>query len=308
MAGYSGTVKSKNGGIAVSFASEVKEEICKADIEQVCCARAELAGLICFGAAVRKNEIRLRTENIAVAQRFCDLIDFLYKIKIGVASLNSGIHSVSFEGADVLKVLRDTRLAGVPIHIDREIIRGECCKAALLRGIFLGGGSMIDPGKSYHAEMVSNHFSLEKDLRPVFEYFELYPKMINRSGNFVFYIKESSQIENLLAAVGAHSKLMDFLNVVIERDLKNSTNRRVNFEIANDTKIFKTAMRQQDAIKKIVLENGWQSLSPELAAVAKLRMKNVHMPLSEIAREIGISKSGVNHRMKKIMQLAEMDG
>ena len=81
----------------------------------------------------------------------------------------------------------------------------------------------------------------------------------------------------------------------------------MNFEIANDTKVFETAIRQQTAIKKIVLEHGWQSISPELSAVAKLRLGDVHKSLADIAREVGISKSGVNHRMKKIMQLAEME-
>ena len=250
----------------MSFASDVKDEVCAIDIEQVCCARAELAGLICFGASVKKKEMRLKTEKISVAERFCKLIEYLYNIKIPISSPGSGVHYAVFSGDEVLKVLRDTKLSGIPVHIDREIVRNECCKAAVLRGIFLGGGSITDPQKSYHAEFVSNHFSLEKDLRPVFEYFELYPKMINRNGNFVFYIKESRQLENLLAAIGAHGKMMDFLNVVIERDIKNSTNRKVNFEIANDTKVFETAIRQQTAIKKIVLEHGWQSISPELSA------------------------------------------
>ena len=101
--------------------------------------------------------------------------------------------------------------------------------------------------------------------------------------------------------------MMEFVNVVIERDIKNSTNRRVNFEIANDTKVYEAALRQQNAIKKIILEHGWQSMSPELAEVAKLRLNNVYMPLSEIASKLGISKSGVNHRMRKILSLAEMD-
>lgn len=291
----------------MSFASDVKNEICRADITEVCCARAELTGLVCFGASLKNGEIRLRTENEAVAQRFYNLIKFLYNIKIDISSTESGIYNAVFTGNEVLKVIRDMRLVGVPIHIDREIIRNECCKSAFLRGIFLGGGSMIDPVKSYHVELVSNHYSIEKDLRPLFEYFELYPKMINRNGNFVFYIKESQQIENLLAAIGAHIKMMEFVNVVIERDIKNSTNRRVNFEIANDTKVYEAALRQQNAIKKIILEHGWQSMSPELAEVAKLRLNNVYMPLSEIASKLGISKSGVNHRMRKILSLAEMD-
>lgn len=291
----------------MSFASDVRGEVCQTELVDVCCARAELVGLVCYGATIKNNEIKLRTENAIVAQRFFDLVNFLYNIKIKVDVTDAGVYYATLEGIEVLKVLRDMKLVGVPLHIEREIFRNECCKSAILRGIFLGGGSMIDPVKGYHVELVSNHFSLEKDLRQVFEYFELYPKMINRNGNFVFYIKESQQIENLLASIGAHSKMMEFVNVVIERDVRNSVNRRANFEAANATKVFGAALKQQNAIKKIVLEHGWQSIAPELADVAKLRLENLDMPLSEMAERLGISKSGVNHRMRKLLALAEFE-
>ena len=291
----------------MSFASEVKGEVCRVEITEVCCARAELVGMVCYGASIKNNEIKLRTENAIVAQRFYDLVNFLYNIKINVDVTDAGVYYATLEGTEVIKVLRDMKLSGVPMRIDREIIRNECCKASILRGAFLGGGSMIDPVKGYHVELVSNLYSLEKDLRQVFEYFELYPKVISRNGNNVFYIKESQQIENLLASMGAYSKMMEFVNVVIERDVRNSVNRRANFEAANATKVFQTAMRQQNAIKKIVLENGWQSLSPELAEVAKLRMESLDMPLSDMANRLGITKSGVNHRMRKLLQLAEFE-
>ena len=296
-----------NGGVGMSFASEVREEICRTEITEVCCARAELVGMVCYGATIKNDELKLRTENSIVAQRFFELIKFLYNINIKIDVTDAGAYYATLEGAEVLKVLRDMKLVGVPLRIDREITRNECCKSALLRGVFLGGGSMVDPNKGYHMELVSNRFSLEKDMKQVFEYFELYPKRIVRKGNFVFYIKESQQIENFLAAICAYNKMMEFVNVVIERDLRNSINRRNNFEIANETKIFQTAMRQQLAIKKIVLEHGWQSMSPELVAVAKLRMDSLDMSLAEMAEKLGISKSGVNHRMRRILQLAEFE-
>ncbi len=291
----------------MSFASEVREEVCRIEITDVCCARAELVGMVCYGATIKSNEIKLRTESDVVAQRFYDLISFLYNIKVNIDTTDAGIYYATLEGVEVIKILRDMKLVGIPLHIDREIVRNECCKSAILRGIFLGGGSMIDPSKGYHVELVSNHFSLEKDLRGVFEFFELYPKMINRNGNFVFYIKESQQIENFLASIGAFSKMMELVNVVIERDVRNDVNRRMNFELANATKVFQTALRQQNAIKKIVLEHGWQSISPELVEVAKLRMESLDMSLSEMAQRLGISKSGVNHRMRKLLQLAEFE-
>ncbi len=291
----------------MSFASDVRAEICKIDITEVCCARAELVGMVCYGASIKNNELKLRTENAIVAKRFYELIKFLYNIGINVEITDTGVCYATLEGPDVLKVLRDMKLVGVPLRIDREITRNECCKSSFLRGVFLGGGSMVDPNKGYHMEFVSNRFSLEKDMRSIFEHFELYPKLINRNGNFVFYIKESQQIENFLAAIGAYNKMMEFVNVVIERDIRNSINRRNNFEIANETKTFQTALKQQMAIEKIVLEHGWQSLSPELVSVAKLRMESLDMSLAEMAEKLNISKSGVNHRMRRILELAEFE-
>ena len=291
----------------MSFASDVRAEICKIDITEVCCARAELVGMVCYGASIKNNELKLRTENAIVAKRFYELIKFLYNIGINVEITDTGVCYATLEGPDVLKVLRDMKLVGVPLRIDREITRNECCKSSFLRGVFLGGGSMVDPNKGYHMEFVSNRFSLEKDMRSIFEHFELYPKLINRNGNFVFYIKESQQIENFLAAIGAYNKMMEFVNVVIERDIRKSINRRNNFEIANETKTFQTALKQQMAIEKIVLEHGWQSLSPELVSVAKLRMESLDMSLAEMAEKLNISKSGVNHRMRRILELAEFE-
>jgi len=291
----------------MSFASEIREEICKADINEVCCARAELVGMVCFGASAKSNEIKIRTENVTVAERFCKLINFLYKIDLKISSTESGIYFVQMLGDDVIRIIRDMRLGGVPVHIDKEIIRNECCKSAILRGMFLGGGSMIDPLKGYHLEFVTSRFSVEKDLKPVFEFFDLYPKTIIRNGTNVYYIKESQQIENILAAIGAHNKMTDFLNVTIERDIRNKANRRANFEYANVIKVSETALKQQLAIKKIVLEHGWQSMAPELADVAKIRINDSTISLAGIAEKVGVSKSCVNHRMRKILELADMD-
>lgn len=290
----------------MSFASDIREEICKFDIDEVCCARAELVGMVFFGAVIKRDEIRIRTESECVAKRFYDLVRFLYNIEVKLTSKNN-VYYAEFLGDEVLKVIRDMKLGGVPMRIDKEIVRNECCKSAILRGIFLGGGSMTDPTKGYHIELVCNHYFTEKDLRGVFEHFDLYPKVINRKGNYVFYIKESYQIENFLAAIGSYKKMMEFVNVVIERGIKNSTNRRVNFEIANYTKSYESALKQQMAIKKIVLERGWQSLSPELLSVAKLRIEDPYMSLSEMAKKLNVSKSGVNHRMRRILELAQMD-
>lgn len=291
----------------MSFASDVKLEACKTELTSACCARAELAGMLCFGAVFKPAEIRLRTENGMVARRFYNLIEFHYHLRVSVSMTEAGVFCAVLQGGEALKVLRDVKVAGIPVRIDREVVRSACCKAALVRGAFLGGGSMANPSKSYHCELMTAHYALCADFRKVLRHFEIYPKIINRNGNYVFYIKESAQIENLLAAIGAHGKMMELLNVKIEKDIRNTTNRIVNCELANSGKVAAAAVRQKTAIEKITAKSGWQSLSPELEAVARLRMENTEISLAEIAAVLGISKSGVNHRMRKILSLAEME-
>lgn len=289
----------------MSFALDVKTEMCKIEIDDICCARAELAGMVCFGASVIGKAIKLRSEHGIVAQRFYMLIKHIYAIDIEVTLRDSGIFTAEITGDNVIKLLRDMRLATVPLRIDHEIIRKDCCKLAFLRGAFLGGGSVSNPAKGYHAEITTSHYTLGKDFSVLLENFDVFPKTINRNGNYVFYLKDSEQIENLLAALGAHRNMMVFLNVKIEKGVRNSANRMVNCETANVEKVVTAALAQRVAIEKVQERLGFESLPPELIEVAKLRLANPEASLAELAQILGISKSGVNHRMRKLMTLSK---
>ncbi len=289
----------------MSFASEVKNEICKQELGEICCVRAELTGIVGVGAYISNDKIRFKTEKGVVAQRFFALIEKLYSIKADAIITDGGLFEVEVTGNDALKILRDLKLATTPVRVHKDIIRNECCKSALIRGVFLGGGSVSNPKKGYHSEITTNRFSICNDITEILRYYEIYAKKIVRNGNHVIYIKESEQIENLLALIGAHNHMMDFLNVKIEKDMRNTTNRLSNCEAANLIKAASAGAVQKNSILKLKEVVGFDSLSPELVALAQARIDDSEASLSELGTRLGISKSCVNHRMRKLIEIAD---
>lgn len=292
-------------GDYMSFASNVKNEICKLEFENICCIRAELAGIVCFAAQISVNSIKINTENKMVAKRIADLVNHIYNLNMEVVVRQSGIITLRMNGIDVLKILRDMRLGTVPIRIEKEIVRRECCKRSFIRGAFLGGGSIISPEKGYHLELVTSHYALCKDFAVILEFFSIAPRFLNRKGNYVFYIKDSEQIGDFLAALGAHNHMMEFLNIKIEKEVRNVTNRRVNCETSNAEKCAGASVAQIHAIRLIDKHIGLDNISPQLKSIAEKRLNNPEATLSDLAKELGISKSGANHRMRKLIQMAK---
>ncbi len=289
----------------MSFASEVKYEIVKNELGDICCIRAELAGMVGAGAVITPGKLRFKTEKGVVAQRFFQLIKRLYNFEPESAMTDGGLFDVVVTGDNVLKILRDLKMATTPIRIQNEIIRNECCNASVVKGAFLGGGSVSNPIKGYHAEITTPRFALSKDLSEILNKYEIYPKQIVRNGNHVLYIKESEQIENFLALIGAHNNMMEFLNVKIEKDMRNTTNRRSNCEAANLIKAAQAGAEQRNAIIKVKTMVGFDSLSPELLELAVMRLNHSDFSLSEIAARLGVSKSCINHRMRKLLSIAK---
>lgn len=289
----------------MSFASDVKKEICAADFPEICCMRAELAGIIGIGAAVSSETVKFKTEKAFVAQRVFMLIKGLYNLEVQAYAAESGMYEIKLCGADALKVLRDLKLASIPLHVHNDIIRNDCCRRSVIRGAFLGGASVSNPERGYHCEFTTGRYTICGDLCSLLNRYEIYPKQILRNGNHILYIKESEQIENLLALLGAHSKMMDFLNIKIEKEMRNSTNRRVNCEAANIMKAANAGTVQRSAIIKIKTTVGFDSLPQGLTELAAARLNNPTASLSDLAAKLGISKSCVNHRMRRLLAIAE---
>ena len=191
--------------------------------------------------------------------------------------------------------------------ISNEIVDRECCRTAFLRGAFLGGGTIVDPNKNYNLEFLLPNEKLCSEFIEVLESLELSFKKTVRKGSLVVYVKNSETIGDALAYMGAFSSQMELLNVKIEKEIRNDMNRAANSETANMDKILTASAKQIKAIQKIETNIGLDNISDELREVAVLRNKYKDISLEVLGKMLTppLSKSGVNHRIKKILSIAE---
>ncbi len=299
----------------MSFSAQVKEELCRLELKS-CCKKAELAGLVAFCGAMVQEEggacLRLRTENPHVARRMYGLARSLFHTKFEIRRTESpGLHAVSVPQSAALDVflqqlglLRDGM---VKFAVDPFLVQDDCCVRSFVRGAFLGGGSVSDPEKGYHWEVVTHYKTLSGDLSQLLSDCGFELRTILRKSNYVTYVKDSETICDLLAFMGASSAVMELYNIKIMKDMRNNVNRIVNCETANVTKTVDAAVRQMQAIEKLDKRRGLESLPDGLKEIARLRLENPEASLSELGAMLTppLGKSGVNHRLKKIQQLAE---
>lgn len=310
----------------MSFSSEIKGELARIETEKKCCMLAEIAGFIRMCGSVKfsgggKLDLKLATENATIARLFLKRIKQYFGVG---AELMIGQHALSKKGhvyeltigaeANAEQILRETGILRVkegcnyfPDDIAADLIKSKCCKKAFLRGAFMGAGTISDPEKGYHLELVANSEDLAFDLKRLINGFGLHSKVTARKNSFVVYLKESEQIGEFLAILGAHSHLLEFENVRIVKELRNKTNRIVNCENANMDKTVNTAAKQIEDIRLIESKRGLWSLPDKLLAIAKVRMEHPEASLAELGEYLDppLKKSGVNHRLKKIEELAE---
>ena len=193
------------------------------------------------------------------------------------------------------------------LRINRANISEECCSAAFLRGVFLSCGTVTDPERGYHLEFVVPYKRLSADLMKFMDELGLNPKYIVRKGNHVIYFKDSESIEDILAIMGAANASLYIMNVKIEKDVKNKINRRINFEISNINKTVDAAKLQLEAIEYIEGKCGISALPDNLQKIAELRLENPEASLKDLEQMLDepISRSGVNHRLGRIVKFAE---
>lgn len=192
-------------------------------------------------------------------------------------------------------------------RINRANITDDCCYAAFLRGAFLACGTVTDPRKNYHLEFVVSHKKLCLDLMKLMEELSLTPKYIMRKGNHIIYFKDSESIEDVLTVIGASNAALEIMGIKIEKDVKNSVNRKLNFEMSNLSKTVNASTVQMAAIKKIISKHNVGWLPPNLREIAVLRIENPDVTLKELGEMLSVplSRSGVNHRLKKLIEIAE---
>lgn len=304
----------------MSFASEIKKELTTMDMDD-CCKFAELAALIRMNGAVslsrQKYSLDVQTENAAIARRIYTLIkssyplpvELLVRKKMKLKKNNVYIVRMKEDVEEFLKELDIIRDHYTVIRtISEKYLEKTCCKRSYLRGAFLAGGSINNPEtSSYHLE-ISNFYKEHNDaLCELLNSFDLRARTLERKNGYIAYIKEAEKITEFLSIIGANNALFKFEDVRIIRDMRNSVNRIVNCETANLNKTIGAAFRQIENIKLIDETVGLDQLPEKLQEIARLRVQHEDVSLKELGELVTggkISKSGVNHRLKKIDDFA----
>lgn len=305
----------------MSFAGDVKKELTMLEVHPEH-AKAELAALIrmngTLGLVDREFYLNVQTENAAIARRIFSLIKDTFNIQaelsvrkkmklkknnVYIVRLRSGSQTILSE----LGILKGMLYSG---SVPEEYKTNEQKMRSYLRGAFLAGGSVNSPGTSrYHLEIHSVYEEHNNDIYDMFDHFSLNPKKHERkSGGYIVYLKKSEKIADFMAVIGATNSMFQFEDVRIVRDMRNSVNRLVNCETANLNKTISAASKQIDSIQLIDQEIGLDDLPKKLFEVAITRLKHPDVSLKELGELVPsgpISKSGVNHRLRKINQLAD---
>lgn len=304
----------------MSFAAQTKKELTLMAADS-CCEKAELSALIRMNGAVQLTSQRIvldiSTENAAIARRIYTLLKKTYGIHIELLVRKkmrlkkNNVYIVRLPNR-VQDILSDLRIVSEGFQftpgIDKAILKSGCCRRAYLRGAFLAGGSVNNPeGSSYHLEIASMYEEHCQALVELANKFQLNARCIERKKGFVFYIKEGQKIIEFLNIIGAHQALLRFEDIRIMKDMRNSVNRIVNCETANLNKTIGASMRQIENIRLLEREIGLENLPEKLREVAEIRLKHPDVNLNEIGGMLkgNVSKSGVNHRLRKIDEMAE---
>jgi len=302
-----------------SFATEVKNEVARLVDENSCCKIAELAALLRMGAVMtmggnRSLGINFTTENAAVARRTLTLLKASGEVRTEVMvsrarrlkKHNSYCVRVipSLVVSDLLAKLGLMHGDNLNVGSDSAILRKHCCRHAYLRGAFLGGGSVNRPEGSYHLELVTGSEVFAQLLLSLCRKFDLPVGLSERKNDYIVYIKESDAIMDFLAIIGAENALVEFEVARNLKEVRNQVNRLVNCETANLQKTANASVRQMEHIKLIKAKLGFDSLPEPLQEVAVVRLSHPDASLKELAEVLHISKSGINHRLRKLEKIA----
>ena len=296
----------------MSFCSNVKAELCRLPVHKKCCAVAEAYGVLLFCNTCSPTGIRIVTESRDFAARLPKLFRKAFGLEFDqVPEGEAGKLAFVLEDREKLRRIfaafgleADTT---VTLHVNLGVLEEECCRVSFLRGAFLAGGSVTDPEKRYHLELATSHLKVSREVYSLLLEMEFSAKDTTRAGNYILYFKQSDYIEDFLTTLGAPVCAMHIMEAKVEKDLRNGVNRRVNCETANLTKVVDAAQEQLAAIRKLEARGLFQELPEKLQRTARLRKENPEATLSELAQmeDPPLTKSAINHRMRKLLQLAK---
>ena len=300
----------------MSFSNDVKNELSRLETNEVCCDKAELLGVLRMSGAIvisgMNIGIHFSTENAALARRVLQNLKNNYQVQTEVVITRSrrlkknNRYQVRVLPAPQVNIaMTELQLLSMESDLKNPLLTKQCCKRAFLRGAFLGGGSISRPSSDYHLEMVTGNEDFARSIIKVMHTFSMKAKLTDRKNDYIVYLKDGESITNFLRVIGAHNSMMEFEGVRVLKEMRNNVNRRVNCETANLGKVVKAAVRQVNCIKFIDEHMGLSELPEALQETAKLRLKYPEASLNELVEYSGgIGKSGINHRLKKLQEMA----
>lgn len=310
----------------MSFSSKIKDELSRQFTPARHCQIAEAAAILSLCGKIQisgdeRYSIKIHTENVTVARKCFTLLRKTFNINTDI-SIRRNVHlgknriySVCVKKhEDAVLVLKATKLLTEDGEIlenlsvvGNMVVQNSCCRRAFLRGAFLAAGSISDPEKFYHFEIVCATEPKAKQIQAIMATFDIDAKIVIRKRYYVVYIKEGDQIVNILNVMEAPLSLMEFENIRILKEMRGNVNRQVNCETANINKTVSAAVKQIDDIIYIRDTIGFESLPAGLEEIARARLEKPEATLKELGEDLEppVGKSGVNHRLRKLCDLAE---
>lgn len=300
--------------MAVSFSGNAKAEICRSIPQKRCCALAQCFGILLFCNCFTDSSIRIVTES----KEFSQVLPQLFKKAFGIAFDSipdkDGAGKLAFVVSNPDKIKNIMHAYGfepdgtLSLHINLAAVEDDCCKTAFFKGAFLAGGSVTDPDKGYHLEFATTHHSVAREGSALLEeVLHFYPKTAQRGGGQVLYLKNSEQIADCLTFLGAPVAAMGIMEARLEKELNNKVNRRCNCDEANTSKVVEAAQEQLTAIRSLRTRGLFEGLAPKLLQAARAREAHPESSLTELAAmmEPPISKPAMNHRLKRLVEMAK---
>ena len=300
--------------MSISFSSAARAEICRELPHKPCCAKAQCFGILLFCNSFQDDGIKIITES----REFACILPKLFKKAFDLDF--DSYPSLASSGKLVFLIRDPEKLSEImeafgfsagdtlALHVNYPIVEEECCKVSFLRGAFLAGGSVTDPGKGYHLELATTHQAVARETELIVrEVMDFTPKTAARGGAQVLYLKQSEQISDFLTRLGAPVAAMGIMEARLEKELNNKVNRRCNCDDANTSKVVEAA-QEQLAVIRVLRERGiLEGLPEKLKQAALAREQNPSGSLTELAAmmEPPITKPAMNNRMKKLAAIAK---
>ncbi len=310
----------------MSFSSTAKDELIRLPLGKSCCILSELSALTQTSGSLAlrglgRVQVTYRVENAALARR----IFLLLRTQLNITARLHFVQHARLGGRRSCVLTlgdQDSQTLLIALHMmerdeegnislkrtaPRHPMTRQCCRRAFLRGAFLGCGSMTNPEKSYHFEWVAEDQSLRQTLAKLLDKSGLPVHEHLRKGQNVMYLKGAQQIADVLALMGASQAVLEMENIRITKQMRAGANRASNCDEHNSERMLNAADEQIEAIKLISIQRGLFTLPPGLQEIARLRLEHTSLSLNELGQLMDppVGKSGVNHRMRRLMDIAK---